>query len=305
MRRRRKVGNSALELKGSDVNTYNFGISVAISGTTAIVGADSDSSGATGGQAYVFTKSATGWRQVAELAGSKIANDYFGHSVAISGTTAIVGAPYYAIYTGTTVASVAGQAYVFTKTPTGWERVAELKGSDPTARDGFGDSVAISGTTAVVGAAGGAYVFTKTGVHWKQAAKLKAPGASAGAESVAISGTTAVVGAPYAATYEGRAYMFRKTATGWKRVAELDGGGTSVAISGTTIVVGGAEGVGGQAEVFTKTRGAWKQIVVLKDTAAKNAISDFGYSVALSGRTALVGAPEYLKSVGRAYVFKA
>jgi len=37
---------------------------------------------------------------------------------------------------------------VFTKTPTGWKQVAELKGSDTVAGDDFGDSVAISGTTA-------------------------------------------------------------------------------------------------------------------------------------------------------------
>ena len=46
------------------------------------------------GRAYVFTKTATGWKQVAELKGSDtVASDYFGYSVAISGTTAVVGAP--------------------------------------------------------------------------------------------------------------------------------------------------------------------------------------------------------------------
>jgi hypothetical protein len=79
--------------------------------------------------------------QLAELKGSDtVAHDTFGGSVAISGTTAVVGARAHA--------GGAGRAYVFTKTPTGWKQVAELKGSDTVAGDDFGDSVAISGTTA-------------------------------------------------------------------------------------------------------------------------------------------------------------
>jgi len=46
----------------------------------------------------------------------------------------------------------AGRAYVFTNVATGWKQVAELKGSDTVANDGFGYAVAISGTTAIVGA---------------------------------------------------------------------------------------------------------------------------------------------------------
>jgi hypothetical protein len=75
-----------------------------------------------------------------------VAGDYFGGSVATSGTTAIVGARDHA--------NEAGRAYVFTETATGWNQTAELKGSDTVAGDQFGASVAISGTTAVVGALG-------------------------------------------------------------------------------------------------------------------------------------------------------
>ncbi|HXP33261.1 MAG TPA: hypothetical protein VN820_04545 [Acidimicrobiales bacterium] len=86
-----------------------------------------------------------------------VAKDSFGSSVAISGTTAVVGATGHA--------NGAGRAYLLTKTGATWKQVAELKGSDTVARDGFGWSVAISGNTAVVGAidhafsAGRAYVF--------------------------------------------------------------------------------------------------------------------------------------------------
>ena len=139
----------AAELKGSDTVAGDlFGGSVAISGTTAVVGASGYARHA--GRAYVFTKTGAGWKQAAELKGSDtVAGDYFGDSVAISGTTAVVGASGYA--------KDAGRAYVFAKTAAGWKQAAELKGSDTVAGDDFGISVAISGTTIVAGAP----VFTK------------------------------------------------------------------------------------------------------------------------------------------------
>ena len=72
------------------------------------------------GGAYVFTKTASGWKQTAELKGSDtVASDHFGYSVAISGASAVIGAPYHG--------NDAGRTYVFTKTATGWKQVAELK----------------------------------------------------------------------------------------------------------------------------------------------------------------------------------
>ena len=197
------------ELKGSDATPGDgFGVSVAISGATAVVGAVFHAKGA--GRAYVFTKTATGWKQVAELKGSDtVADDYFGDSVAISGTTVVVGA--------TTNTMGVGRAYVFTKTPTGWMQSAELKGSDTVTGDNFGASMAISGATAVVGAllhanyAGRAYVFTKTATGWKQVAELKGSDTVAGdwfGYSAAISGATVIVSAPDHAKKAGRAYVF-------------------------------------------------------------------------------------------------
>jgi hypothetical protein len=79
---------------------------VAISGTTAVVGCSNAN------RAYVFAKTAAGWVQVAELKGSDTVDhsrtylgDYFGGSVAISGTTIVVGAEGHA--------RSAGRAYVF------------------------------------------------------------------------------------------------------------------------------------------------------------------------------------------------
>ncbi len=95
----------------------------------------------------MFARLAHGWHEVAELRGADtVAEDYFGYAVAISGSSAIVGA--YRHKMG------AGRAYVFTTGAHGWRRVAELKGADTEAGDDFGWSVAISGNAAVVGADG-------------------------------------------------------------------------------------------------------------------------------------------------------
>jgi hypothetical protein len=93
------------ELRGSDTTTGDyFGISTAISGTSVVVGAYDHAKDA--GRAYVFAKTASGWKETAELKGSDtVAEDYFGSSVAVSGTTAVTGSYGQAKY--------AGRAYVF------------------------------------------------------------------------------------------------------------------------------------------------------------------------------------------------
>lgn len=70
-----------------------FGFTVAISGSTAIVGANQSAldTGAKSGEVFLFD--ATTGAQIAKLTASDAAvNDRFGNSVAISKTTAIVGA---------------------------------------------------------------------------------------------------------------------------------------------------------------------------------------------------------------------
>ena len=68
-----------------------FGGSVALYGSTAVVGAPGKNSNA--GVAYVFTGSGGTWSQRSELfASDAMAYEEFGSSVAVSGSTAVVGA---------------------------------------------------------------------------------------------------------------------------------------------------------------------------------------------------------------------
>jgi FG-GAP repeat/Bacterial Ig-like domain (group 1)/Right handed beta helix region len=257
------------------------------------------------------------------------AADLFGRSVAVSGDTAVVGAPQDD--------SLRGSAYVFTRTGSTWTAQAKLTAADGAAFDNFGGSVAVSGDTAVVGAhndklganfgQGSAYVFTRTGSTWTAQAKLTAADGAANdhfGNSVAVSGDTAVVGAwndevgPNEG--QGSAYVFTRTGSTWTEQAKLaaaDGGpldwfGWSVALSGDTAVLGatGDEVEGnaehGSAYVFTRTGSTWTEQARLNASDAAP-FDDFGGSVAVSGDTAVVGARNddvgANAAQGSAYVF--
>jgi hypothetical protein len=89
-----------------------FGISVAISGDTAVAGVIFDQVGANfhQGSACVFTRSGTTWGQQAMLTAADGApEDCFGYSVAIAGETAVAGAYFDDVGTGID----RGSAYVF------------------------------------------------------------------------------------------------------------------------------------------------------------------------------------------------
>jgi hypothetical protein len=81
-------------LRASDADMFDhFGVSVAVSGDTAVVGAEGDSgAGFLGGSAYVFARSGVIWTEQAKLVASDAAaGDRFGASVALWSDTAIVG----------------------------------------------------------------------------------------------------------------------------------------------------------------------------------------------------------------------
>jgi hypothetical protein len=300
--------------------TDQFGYSVALSGDTAIVGAQSDDVGGNGdqGSAYVFTRSGTSWTQQAQLtAVNGGASDSFGISVALSGDTALVGANLDDVGAN----SNQGSACIFVRSGTTWTQQARLNAPDGAANDRFGFSVALSGDTAIVGAnlddvganpeQGSAWVFSRVGSTWIgpdfQALGSDGTDLDQFGYSVSISGNTAIVGAPFddvgANGNQGSAYIFTKAGTAWTQQAQLtaaagavaDVFGWSVAISGDTVLVGayaddvGANNDQGSAYVFTRSGSTWTQQAQL--VASAGAASDqFGYSVALDGDTAIVGA---------------
>lgn len=314
-----------------------FGISVALDGDTALVGAWLDDIGANRnqGSANVFARSGSVWTQQATLTpGDAEEYDNFGWSVAIAGDTALVGA----MGDDVGVNSNQGSAYVFTRSGTNWTQQAKLTADDGVASDFFGVAVALSNNTALVGmweggsrvtsSPGAVYVFTRSGVTWSQQAKLTAADGAAGDEfgtSVALDGDVALVGAYSddiaANSDQGSTYVFIRNGTTWTQQAKLtsdDGAsgdrfGASIALDGDAVLVGahrddiGTNSDQGSAYFITRNGTTWTQQAKL--TVNDGASGDnFGVSVALSGDEAVVGA--YGADIGAnsnqgaAYVFR-
>src|SRR5204862_4295788 len=77
----------------SAFGTDEFGVSVGISGDTAVIGAPGIL-GVPNSSAYVFVRSGSVWSQQQKLTASDTsAGDRFGVSVGISGDTVVIGAP--------------------------------------------------------------------------------------------------------------------------------------------------------------------------------------------------------------------
>ncbi|MEM0897202.1 MAG: integrin, partial [Verrucomicrobiota bacterium] len=284
-----------------------FGLSLAISGNTLVVGAAFEDSSATGvngsesnnseidsGAAYVFVRTALGWQQQAYLKASNTGSeDGFGGSVSISGDTIVVGASSEdSSATGVNgtqsnnTANDSGAAYVFVRSGTTWTQQAYLKASNTDEGDRFGGTVAIDSDTIVVGA-------------------INEQSASTGVNGTQSDDTADDAGA---------AYVFVRNGTTWSQQAYLkasnaeegDGFGF-VDICGNTIIAGAptedsaaavvdgdeddnTRDVSGAAYVFTRSGTTWSQQAYLK---AFNPGFDhgFGSEVAVSGNTAVISAP--------------
>jgi hypothetical protein len=310
---------------------HQFGLAVAVSGDTTVVGANQDF--VSTGAAYIFERNQGGpnnWGQVKIITASDGAfNDQFGSAVAISGDTIVVGALFDN--------SQRGAAYIFERNQGGannWGQVKKLISTDIFTSDFFGGAVAIRDDTVVVGAggdddngdgSGSAYVFQRNqgGINnWGQVKKLLASDGATSDQfgsSVGVSGDTTVVGAQFNNSSRGAAYVFDRNQGGvnnWGQVRKLlasDGAngdrfGQSVAISSDTVVVGASleNELGtsaGAAYVFDRNQGGinnWGQ--VRKLTASDGTLNDqFGFSVAIQNDRTFVGA---IGDAGSAYAFE-
>jgi hypothetical protein len=300
-----------------------FGTSVSLSGDKAVVGApqvdpEQELESLRGpGKAFVFQRTGAAWSAGQSLVPVDGANDdFFGRSVSVSGSTAVVGAPRH----DPVARANAGAAYVFVESGGVWIQEAKLLPTDSAADDQFGYATAIFGETALIGApldnspnvdAGSAYAFVRSAGVWTQQQKLTATGAAAlddFGRSVSISGDTALIGSPLddvgAVLDTGSAYVFLRTGLVWAQQARLNATGTldgdafgrSVVIEADTALVGApaddlealSELNEGSATVFVRTGTTWSQEAVLTASAAAS-FDAFGTSVALTPSFAAVG----------------
>ena len=290
----------------------NFGYSVGISGEYAVIGANVDDKDAKGdnpisdaGSAYIFKKQKDGkWKEVQKIVASDRANgDNFGWSVAINNNRIVVGAIYHdKDLQGNDHSPSSGAAYIFELGDDGvWVQKQKLVANPIEGQILFGHSVAIDGNTIAVGCpwyakdatgkpetnlngAGAVFVFDKTGGTWVQSQILTPSirninnlGDDLG-WSVAICGDLIIAGA-------------------WGVDFDEKGEGTRMEASGA-------------AYIFERSGGKWKEVqkIVASDRAAHD---QFGYSVAISGDNAIIGAwnktetadPDSRPFTGNAYIF--
>ncbi len=283
---------------------------MAASGDVIVIGAEDDDFGTQSGQgsSYVFTRSGAIWSQHAKLtAEDGMANDLFGHAVAVRGDTVLTGAPANQVGLN----AQQGAVYTFTVAPDFGQAV--LSASDGVSSDDFGRSVAISGTTAVVGAPragahGAAYIFVRPFGSWTFQQKLTGNAGDNFGYAVAIEGDRIVVGelgrkAPLG--IEGAAYVFVRINNTWSQQQKLqadDGNegnyfGCAVALSGNTVVIGakqtftpGEPNHPAGAYVYTLSGNVWSQQQKLIPN--NGSILGFGTAVAVEGDVVAVGSPE-------------
>jgi hypothetical protein len=319
-------------VKGVVVSGFGAAIAISADGNTIIVGAPDSRIGKNNGVGlvYVFEKPAGGWTNMTQTATLMASDAGFGSkvgtSVSISGDTVVAGAPglYHDV----------PKAYVFVKPAEGWKSVtqtAELTASNEVAKDGFGASISISGSTVAVGeplphpnqlqTQGAVYIFVEPAGGWinmTETAKLTASDGAKGdgfGSGVVLIGTQLVVGADHDdESTPGAAYVFTGSGSSWRQVAELtasdwvagDEFGIVSAASADTIVVGMEyqDFAYDAAYVFVEPSAGWANMT---ETAELSDASLTAYSyftagaVSSDGSTILATAPDY--DGGTAFLF--
>jgi hypothetical protein len=202
-----------------------FGWSVAIAGDTLVV------SSVIGGAVYVYTRDAGVWTLATTLTGDP-GTFYFGSSVALSGTTLLVGAGSFYRNLNT---NVPGRAYVFVGSGDTWQLQARLirpTTEPPEKTVFFGSRVALEGDTAVIPngydysdppQGGRAYVYTRTGAVWTETQVLVPSdstfldGFSSNGDGggVVLHGDRMLISATGGNASKGEAYLFERSGGVW------------------------------------------------------------------------------------------
>ena len=293
-----------------------FGISVAIRGDVALIGATGDDDyGSDSGAVYVFSYNGNEWNQTTKVGAKDLGSlDEFGISIALSDNYAVVGS-----YLDDEIANNCGAAYVY-RTDT-WSEVAKLLplDSDAGSNDHYGMAVSIYDDVIVVGSrwydgngsnSGAAYVYRGSGNSWKEEVRLEADDAASSDHygwSVAVDQDKILVGSRYDddnGSASGSAYLYYFDGKVWdlnEKLTAADGSssdyyGNAVAISGNMRVMAapGSDDPTNSGKIYvdyTSNDGdtwleAWR--VIANDAAINDAL---GTSVAFDGTTVIAGAP--------------
>lgn len=335
-----KKNGSTWEIVGGKIKPADnmsddvFGKAIAIDGTTAAIAAfNDDDQGRASGSVYIYNYIGNQWDQSHKVSASDgHADQEFGVSVAIEGSTLVVGARHDSIGFQTNE----GAAYVYTFNGINWTDIPTQKLVASNGRrvdDKFGISVGISGDTIVVGSWGNnkAYIFERDGGNqWIPGATLAHPNpppvsASNGPRfgwSVDISNNVIAVGAPASASPDpqlskGAAYLYRKNGAVWNLVPEEtrtgnvagDEFGYAVALSDSQrFVVGAGLDDADSATVYRYDGQSWVFEHTFYSSVTTNYDAWFGEAVAISDDSILIGAYSHgtgpVTNTGAAYFYQ-
>lgn len=313
-RRSGDVWMEEAELMPSGSSHERFGMSVSLSGDTALVGSIHANT------AHVFHRIDTVWTEQAVLQPSDpTGDDYFGVSVSMDGDRALVGASLHDA--GGNNAS--GAAYLYERSDSVWSEVTKLTASDGTQRDRFAELVLMEGDAIFIGSfedesgiprsdSGLVYVYERNGSNWEESAILQATSGRTDefGFSLAIDEGVLLVGEPgHDGTNRfdaGAANIYTKTASSWERQARLealpDNSSVSFAFGfellGDTMLAGAhlldtdAGASAGKVFVYKWINNAW----VLSDTLTASdaeAGDRFGQFIELTEESAFITASGY------------
>lgn len=290
-------------LKAPSVDSGDvFGNKMAMSSDTLVVGApnedsnlstishgstaSTDNSNTNSGAVYVFKNTDGTWSQEAfiKAANSSVLGDkgYGGSGLAISGDTIAVGA-YIETLSSTTLINGStapitptavyqtGAVYIYRRSGVSWQQEAYIKPEDGLlGHFQFGSAIALDGDWMAVGYGSGTSVriFNRTGTSWARSSGILPTNNGASdlfGSALAMSGNTLVVGA-------------NREDSNWPGVH--NGTETSTDNVGTD---------SGAVYVYVRSGTSWTQEAMLKANYPVNAFQLFGFSVAISGDTIVVG----------------
>ena len=294
-----------------------FGISVAMYGDYAVVGANGDDTqGVNTGAAFIYKREVETWVFKQKLLPHK-GNDFdeYGIGVAMEKELIVVGA-----YSDTENGPFSGAAYIYSLADGIWTEEEKILPEDGAADDKFGRSVDTDGDRVIVcgvlnddlGAdSGSAYIFSKVEDTWQQEAKLLPPDGSANdrfGRSVGIDNDYVAIGSVLDddnGSSSGSVYVFHDELGEWNyqdKLTPMDGQaddffGYSLSLAGRYLVVGAHNdddfGMNsGSAYLFTRIGQDWAQTEKFNADNAREG-DNYGEAVFIDTTWISIGSPFY------------
>jgi choice-of-anchor B domain-containing protein len=296
---------------GTRAAQAGFGGAIGISGSDILVGEPNNQMRS--GLVYVYRRGQKGWAERATISASDgFAGDGFGASLAVDGSSMIVGA--------TLQNERKGAAYIFTRGQNGaWTQSGKLEADDTQSGDAFGNHVALAGEYAFVAAPGQAnqsgavYAFRRQGSAWTQVGKVtgSATRQALFGNALATDGQHLYVGMPGFNQASGQVVVFRNENGTWTESAKLspagvsrnDRFGVSVELRGSELLIGSSgANASGAVIVFRRDGAEWREAGRLMAFDGGRTDS-FGSSVAATADVVVVGAPRARGGRGTLYVY--